>query len=136
MPSSWLATKLDELMLEGKILHPDTIDEEMPLRSGAEVAGEIAGRMLLRYTWDQNEAGRDSPTFVTPTPLSQEEVPHWLNLPNRALPRPWVLLIDPAQVEVVQGPRWCSMGQGIEYLLPHGYADEAIYGRPWVVEIR
>lgn len=92
--------------------------------------------MLLRYTWDIKEAGRDKETFVTPTPYSQEEVPHWLNLPNRALQRPWVLLLDPAKIDAIQGPRWCCMGQGIEYVLPNGYRDEAIYGPHWVVEIR
>ena len=134
--SSWIATKLDELMLANGIADPETPDHDLPLRTGAEVAAELGGRKLLRYTADVNETSRPGQTFVCPTPLSSEEVGHWLNLPRRDLRRPYVLFLSPQFMAEIQGPRWCNMGLGIEYILPRGYTEDVIHGQPWVVEVR
>ena len=136
VPSSWVATTLDALMLNGRIADAATPDASLPVRPGTEVAAELAGRMLLRYTADVRETARSTPTFVCPTPLSSDEVGHWLNLPRRDLERRYVLFLNPQYIGSVQGPRWCNMGQGIEYILPDGYTEVAIHGMPWVVEVR
>ena len=70
--------------------------------------------------------GTTNRQFVTPTPYSPEETVSWLALPSPSQPRPYVLLLDPAQLQDVYGPRWVHMGGGIEYILNTGFPPNAI----------
>lgn len=138
----WLATELDRIMLgrRGPIHHPlDT--KSLPNRSGDEVAEELNGRLLLRYVTD--DAVREAldgrigvPTYVTPTPYAVQDVAAYLALPMPDLARGHVILIDPSGVEQIAGPCQVAAGQGIEYLLPHGYPETAIVGPEWAVKVR
>jgi hypothetical protein len=64
------------------------------------------------------------------------EVVGYLALPNPTSLRKYVLFLDPRKINRVQEPKWCAMGQGIEYILPDGYDASAIIGVPWAVEVR
>jgi hypothetical protein len=44
------------------------------------------------------------------------------------------MLIDPAAVDLIQGPRWVRGGDGIEYLLPHGFPSRAL-PLAWELEV-
>lgn len=136
MGSAFLATSLDKIMLSGKISSGDTALEDLEVKSGTQVALELGGRMLLRYVVDVKESSKVGPTFVTPTPFSADEVTSYLALPNALARREWVVVIDPSKIDNILGPRWCSMGQGIEYILPDGYSPAAIYGPAWALEVR
>ena len=138
--SGRLATLLDLEMLSGKgvLLHPEgTPDVSMPIRKGIEVAAELGGRLLLSYIRERDVIARTKSgqillgdtnwrVFATPTPYSSRQVVSALALPLPDLSRTHVILIDPAHVREVQGPRRVSFGYGIEYLLPMGYTTEAL----------
>jgi hypothetical protein len=136
MTSGWLATELDSYMLRGKIHSKHTPDSAMPVRAGIDVYRELQGRMLCRYIIDPHEPPRTTPTWVSPTPLSTEELIAYLALPNPMKDREYVLLLDPSKINDIQGPRWTSRGQGLEYLLPVGYPLSAVIPPPWGVRIR
>jgi hypothetical protein len=99
--------------------------ETMPMRTGGQVADELAGRMLVRYVTEQHPPPA-SEAWLTPTPLGARGAGTILHLPHQVTTRHWVLVIDPARVGVIQGPRRVTMGQGIEYYLPHGYDAGAV----------
>ena len=107
-----------------------TPDDSLPLKSGRDVALELGGRYLLRYMLphqvDQFREGSRARHFVTPTPYSPEDTVSWLYLPKPTGDRPFVLLLDPASIPSLQGPRWVRLGNGIEYILPQGFPREAI----------
>jgi hypothetical protein len=134
--SGWLATEMDSLMLSGKIAPKGMLDSALPIRSGNEVADELHGRMLIRYAIDAHETPRSMTTYVCPTPLSTEELSAFLALPRPDVKREYAILLDPTQIDQVQGPRWCAMGQGIEYVLPAGYQARAVVAPGWGVRIR
>jgi hypothetical protein len=136
MAAGWLATELDAYMLSGKIFPRSTPDSAMPFRPGIDVAVELHGRMLCRYIIDPHEPPRTSATWVCPTPLSIEELIPYLALPNPSKAREYVLFLDPGRIKDIQGPRWTSMGQGLEYLLPGGYTASAVVPPGWGVKIR
>jgi hypothetical protein len=136
MAAGWLATELDTYMLSGKIFSRGTPDSGMPVRPGTSVSTELHGRMLCRYIIDPHEPPRTSATWVSPTPLSSEELIPYLALPNPLKAREFVLFLDPSKISDIQGPRWTSMGQGIEYLLPGGYPASAVVPPGWGVRIR
>jgi hypothetical protein len=136
MTSGWVATELDSYMLSGKIASKGTPDSALPIRAGSEVADELHGRMLVRYMIDAHEPPRTLQTFVSPTPLSTEELDRYLALPRPDIPREYLLFLDPRKISDIQGPRWCSMGQGIEYILPTGYSASAVISPGWGVRIR
>jgi hypothetical protein len=48
------------------------------------------------------------------------------HLPVELSPRLWAIMIEPALVDEIQGPRRCIMGTGIEYYLPKGYDANAM----------
>jgi hypothetical protein len=51
VPSSWIATMLDQEQIERSNViaaRPQSV-ETMPDRSGADVAQELGGRLLVRY---------------------------------------------------------------------------------------
>jgi uncharacterized protein len=111
--------------------------DDMPIRSGAEVADELAGRMRLRYVEEQHPlSALGRRVWLTPTPLGVAGAAVILHLPNQVAQRHWVLVIDPAQVTEIQGPRRITSGQGIEYYLPHGYPDGALQEPGYGVRVR
>jgi hypothetical protein len=119
MTSGWLATELDSYMLDGKIHSRRTPDSAMPVRAGIDVYRELQGRMLCRYIIDPHEPPRTTATWVSPTPLSTTELIAYPALPS------------PSKINDIQGPRWTSRGQGLEYLLPGGYPASAVIPPPW-----
>jgi hypothetical protein len=136
MTSGWLATEMDSLMLGGKIAPKGVPDAALPIRSGSDVADELHGRMLVRYVIDAHEPPRSMATYVCPTPLSTEELDAFLALPRPGVRREYAIFLDPTRIDNIQGPRWCSMGQGIEYILSAGYKASAIMAPGWGVRIR
>ena len=139
--SAWLATMLDEQMLEKRVQVPTVPLEHLPRRSGAEVAKELGGRWLLRYVPSaqvhEPRSGRYGvATFVTPTPYATSELAHWLDLPQPELPRNYVVRLDPSQVPVIVGPQYVGAGMGIQYVLPEGYGPEAVVHPGWAHEVR
>lgn len=136
--SAWLATQMDARMLDKQVASAGTPIEHLPVRSGVDVARELANRPLLRYVDYElvHEAGRTAPTFVCPTPYASTDQVEYLALPRPDLTREFVILIDAAKVTKVIGPRWCDLGSGIEYVLPDGYPEQAMMAPGWAVKIR
>ena len=136
--AAWLATELDSRMLDKGIAPVGTPVGSLPVRRGAEVAKELGGRPLLRYVPFQlvHERYRDTMTFVCPTPYAPEDLAGYLALPNPTLPRDFVIVLDPVQLDEVADPRWCDLGQGIEYILTSGYTSAAILAPGWAVKVR
>jgi len=132
---SLLATNLDREMLENRI-NPVQIaastmpDNQLPIKSGADVLRELKGRYLLRYLLPHQIGlyinGSNDQHWVTPTPYTPEETISWLALPNPSLPRTFVMLLDPSKIDEIKGPRWVRLGKGIEYLLHQGFPPEAL----------
>jgi hypothetical protein len=115
-----------------------TKDEDLPRKSGTEVADELGGRYLVRYLLS-HQLGRylkGSPEkhFVTPTSYKPDEAVTWLALPLPGEPRPYVILLKPEPLTEVRGPRWVNLGGGIEYILPNGFPDAALV-MPWELRI-
>ncbi|QZY30612.1 hypothetical protein [Nocardioides coralli] len=112
--------------------------DELPSRSGAEVATELAGRALLRYVaaTGVHENSHPGPTFVTPTAYTSSELNSYLALPRPDLLRDHAIWIDPSRVDTILGPRWVHLGSGIEYVLPNGYTSDAVIEPGWAVQIR
>ena len=145
--SSWLATLLDQEMLEMvrrvPIAPRTTPDNALPMKTGIVVAAELGDRYLLRYLlpdqvskvteWNRN--GSSDPHWVTPTAYAPGETVSWSALPAPAQPRQYVMLLDPKKVaRDILGPRWIRMGKGIEYLLPNGF-DAAAVVFPWALYV-
>jgi len=133
-----LATLLDQEWLEKRttIAPRLTAIQRLPLKTGAEVADELGGRFLLRYIRYQQlrtlmDGVRDE-QFVTPTAYGAEDAVSWLTLPSPDRPPTHLLLLDPAKLTRVRGPRWVRMGGGIEYILPEGFGREAL-ALPWEI---
>jgi hypothetical protein len=139
-----LATNLDRQMLEvrGIVIEPTvTPDAEVPLKSGTEIFEELGGRFLLRYllpgqgdTSAKLSEIQSRYQWVTPTPYSPGETIAMLALPAPERPREYVLILDPREIEDIQGPRYVKFGGGIEYILPKGFPREALV-LPWPVEV-
>jgi hypothetical protein len=142
MVASWLATMLDQESLAARgvfIADRATRDEDLEARSGADVARELSGRMLLRYLLDEQvdlfkDGSIGHKHWVTPTPYAPPETIKWLCLPRPNLPRQYVMLIDPAKVNAIKGPRWIRGGLGIEYFLPDGFPQQALMS-PSVLQV-
>jgi hypothetical protein len=115
-----------------------TLDGDLPVRTGAEVAVELGGRFLLRYMLRRQlgdfAGGSMDKHFVTPTPVSARDAGSFLALPSVAERRRYVMLIDPAAIAEIQGPRWVRGGSGIEYLLPNGFPQAALL-LGWEIEV-
>ena len=136
--TAWLATQLDARMLDKSVAPPGTPVASLPMRPGTEVAIELGGRPLLRYV-DYNavhETSRATSTFVCPTPYTAEDQTEYLALPRPDLTRDFVIVLDPAKIDSIAGPRWCDLGEGIEYILTAGYDETAIMAPGWAVKIR
>ncbi len=63
---------------------------------------------------------------VTPTALAPTELVRWLALFEPKTLREHALILDPSKIELIRGPAWIRLGQGIEYYLPSGFPKEAI----------
>ena len=141
--ASHIANTLDiEMLLAGGgIIHPSTTnDNDLPDRTGAQVSDELGGRYLLRYIRAAQvgtlTGGSPTPQWVTPTPYSSDEAVPWLMLPDPLVPRTHLLFLQPAQINVIRGPRWVHLGSGIEYLLPFGFPPSAIGPPAWETVVR
>jgi hypothetical protein len=44
------------------------------------------------------------------------------------------MLLNPAEVDEIQGPRWVRAGSGIEYVLPNGFPSSAVL-LGWPIQI-
>ena len=129
--SGWLSTQLDEFMLGKKIIYHAMPAAGLPVKTGVDVFNELGGRQLLRYvdvySVHEPRGGRvGRPTWVTPTPLSADEVDHYLDLPAPEKPRTHVVRLDPRLIPIIAGPQWVGLGLGIQYLLPDGYSTNAV----------
>ena len=139
---SRLATVLDQEMLETsrnrRIAARSVPDGKLLERSGEDVAAELGGRYLLRYMMahqvGQYADGSEDRHFATPTPYAPDDVTSWLYLPRPTGKRPFVMLLNPAKIPRILGPRWVRLGNGIEYILPAGFPKEAIVGG-WEMEV-
>ena len=139
-----LATNLDRLMLEtrGIVIEPGiTRDPDVLSKSGAEIFDELGGRFLLRYllpgqgdTPEKLSEIQSRYQWVTPTPYSPKETIAMLALPALERPREYVLILDPREIEDIQGPRYVKLGGGIEYILPKGFPNAALV-LPWPSEV-
>ena len=100
----------------------------MPFDKLIEVATQRL--LVLEYSPLEEGGGERHGTghrqYVTPTPYAPEEVVSWLALPAPDQQRPFVLVLDPTGLTDVYGPRWVSMGGGIEYILDSGFPERAI----------
>jgi len=143
MSSSWLATLLDQEMLETvsgvAIAARSASITELPGKTGAQAAEELRGRLLLRFVLPEQLGlftdGSEAPHWATPTPLAIDDVIPWLDLPAPGHQRAHVMLLNPAKIEALQGPKWIRFGSGIEYFLPRGFSQEAIL-QAWEIELR
>jgi hypothetical protein len=146
--SSWLATFLDEEMLrrnDVRVADAHALAEDLPWKSGREVAREVGGRYLLRYLLaDQLRlfvAGSSDVHYVTPTPYAPEEAPALLAMPGPDQPRPYALVLDPARIPSLWGPQRILGAPGIQYVLREGFPQEAVVvpGRDdagWEIAVR
>ena len=140
--SSKLAKCLDENMLQkshGVRIAPSSMDEDdLPEKTGPQVADELGGRYLLRYVLPEQvrkfSDGSSERHLVTCTPYSPEETIAQLYLPRDTEPRTYVFLLRPSKLKKVSGPRWVEGGNGIEYLLPEGFGKDALV-RPWAMPL-
>lgn len=145
--SSWLATWMDWdfLTKHSAIIHPESVAaNDLPYRNGPDVSRELGGRKLLRYITPAQIGtfanGSTEPCYVTPTPYAPDEAARWLVLPSPQIVRRHVLILDPARIDLIQGPQWVAMGRGIQYILPRGFRADAITvpgapGAHWEIEI-
>jgi hypothetical protein len=129
-----LAADLDiDFMLERRagqtpeIWNENAQNAAMPMRNGRQVAAELAGRKLTRLTMDQFESTRQGmETWLTISPPCPKCAGKGLHLPKELTERNWAVVIDPAQIDEIQGPRRIVLGDGVEYYLPKGYGKNAI----------
>lgn len=132
MSSSWLSTLLDQERIEivQTIAGRGVAVETMPDRTGSDVVEDLGDRYVLRYLTASQVSdfvdGSDRAHWVTPTALSPDNVVPWLALYAPKSPRAHVLLLDLNEIEVVRGPAWIRLGQGIEYYLPKGFPKKAV----------
>ena len=127
---SRIATQLDAEMLRSRtLIHPVGTRFDL-LPRVPDPAAQLGSRLLLRYLLPEQvgefTGGTDRAQYVTPTAYAPGETISWLALPPATGPRTWVLLLDPAFLRDVRGPRWIHFGGGIEYVLPYGFPAEAV----------
>ena len=124
-----------------KIAPAPTPDHLLDVRDAADFAKEVP-RLLLRYLRGHQvgtlSGGTNRGQYVTVTPYSGSEAISWLALPNPLDPPSHVLLLDPAHMSgyPLAGPRWVRLGSGIEFILLHGFPQEAVVPPGWEVEVK
>lgn len=138
---STIAVHLDNEMLlrRGIVIHPSsTQDADLPTIS--DLAGHFENRLLVRYvrrtdlSLVTNTTWQHRPHWLTLTPLCKGSVSHFLNLPSH-LPSPThALIVDPAELPDLRGPRYVQFGFAVEYLTS-ALPDTAIVGPKWAAEL-
>jgi hypothetical protein len=146
--SSRLATHLDAEYIRARTPIAPIATPLNALPVVHDLGRQLGNRLLVRYlTADKIGTllgGVAHRQFVTPTPYAPGETISWLALPPSAGPRKFALLLEPAELNDVRGPRWIQYGGGIEYILESGFPAAAIAdvapGRVgasrWEVEVR
>jgi hypothetical protein len=134
------------LLRRGVLIEPSTTPvNELPRKTGQQVADEIGRRYLLRYLLPHQVgsfiSGSQNQHYVTPTPYAPEETIFFLALPAPTQPRPYVLVLDPEQIDHILGPQWIRGAPGIQYILPHGFPQKAIVvpgapGAAWEIQVK
>lgn len=138
--ASRLATAADERMLAnyGMPVASATTDfRTLPVRPSSTVAWSLGGRYLYKYLLPADVEVFSGPRpvdpaylsrahFMTPTPYTPGDAAAWLALRVPERRRRHVLIIDPALVPLILGPRWILMGMGLEYWLPNGFPEAAV----------
>jgi hypothetical protein len=134
VPSSWIATILDQEQIElTNAIAPRTQDvQQMPDREGKDIGIELGGRLLVRYLVESQvdeflDGSLNRGHWVTTTAIAPEDVVHWLHLVAPRVPRRHALLLYPAKISIVRGPAWIEGAPGLEYYLPIGFPKEAIF---------
>nr|WP_144298666.1 hypothetical protein [Streptomyces sp. TLI_235] len=135
-----LAVHLDLHMIGPGAIHPcDVPDNRLPVLEGAELVAQLKGRKLLHFVALGNVGsfrnGTTRPIFTTPTPYPPDELIGALALPGVGIPRMHVIVLEPARLDRVAGPRHVAWGRGIEYILLDGFKEDAIASK-WEVELR
>ena len=134
---SRLATTIDKHMLGAVPLAPMAVGPRgLAQRTGAQVADELGGRLLLRYVVDPQGpygSGSTDPHWTTPTAYSPSETLTWLALPGTNA-REYVWLLDPARIAEIWGPREVFGGHAVEYYLPRGFSATALM-LPWAIPV-
>jgi hypothetical protein len=135
--SSWLATWLDwrSLTQLGTSVEPEgRLPSSLPVRAGGDVADEFGGRLLLRYVTDAQlgtfRLGSADACYATPTPYTPEEASRWLVLPAPQILRRHVLLLDPRQIETIQGPQWGA--ESSTFSLTASRPRQSSFLGPWI----
>ena len=129
MPQDWHMIEIEH----GVRIHlPPRHDSDPPAaRHGSDVMGELGGRFLLNYVagWQvgRYDRGRPERCWVTPTLYAPEDVTSYILPPVANETREYAYLLDPSKVALIEGPMWVAVGGGIQYVLPVGYPEEAIY---------
>jgi len=132
MSAGLLATRLDQKMIEQNCqISPASVpNDKLPIKSGITVSQELCGRYLVRYLLARDEGrfqrGSNERHWVTPTPYSSEDAIMHLALRRTKKERRSTLLLDPVFIPEILGPRWVEWGDGIEYILPHGFPARAV----------
>jgi hypothetical protein len=135
-----LSLALDEEMLgrHGVVIAPPWTPDTT-LTPCADLAAQLGDRYLLKYVRRDDRTIYAAPSrtawfsgvhHVTPSVICRGDLVSALNLPPLAPPR-YALLLDPAKLEAL-GPRRIRGGRAVEYVLPNGFALDAIVppGRP------
>jgi hypothetical protein len=134
-----------EVVHRVQIAQPTTPLDQLPQKTGAQVAAEIGGRYLLRYLLPYQVgrygAGSQATHYVTPTAYAPEETVSYLALPQPDQPRPYVFVLNPAAISFIWGPQWIRGSPGIQYVLLQGFPQNAIIvpgtpGGAWELSVR
>ena len=133
--SGRIATTLDFLFFDRRRVrigrYLTTATRPAP-RSGVNIARQLGGRLLARYITEAEAmsmtgpTGRTTESYATPTAYSPEEAPIWLITPASRSVRPFVILLDPNEIDWIIGPLQVGPAAGIQYILPNGYPPSAI----------
>ena len=114
-------------------------DSKLPQKSGAEVFRELHGRPLIRYLRREDVGryllGDHNRHCVTPTPYTVDDMVSFLNLPDPLSDRTHCLLLNPARIPAILGPRHVHWGGGIEYILPQGFEQKDLLFA-WALEVK
>ena len=116
-----------------RIAPADTADRDLLHRwtkPGPRVSKELGGRYLIKYMPTAQVGrfvdGARGLHWTTPTPYGVDSLTIFLALPHPTMLRTHALLLLPARIEQIAGPRWVRHGFGVEYLLPDGFSKSAI----------
>lgn len=134
-----LATAADERMLANHAVPVAQATTEFGglASPSSTVAWSLGGRYLYKYLLPADLEVFSAPRpidpdylfkahFMTPTTYAPKDAAQWLSFPSPERLRKYVLLINPALVPVIRGPRRVLMGMGLEYYLPDGFPEVAI----------